>query len=165
MTPIVRCAVLAAALMTLAGCRQPDGEVPTPNETVQEELGDVTRDLQYIATGRDPNAANDLAEDLRKYARRETALAAVDELSQRTAAAVAGSQLTDEAAERLTHNLWLAIAALELSERQVEALQNETQALLVSVNVPEERAEAVAAQVGDVQRAVSDRPRRWYELF
>ena len=28
-----------------AGCRQPDGAVPTPDATVQEELGDVSREI------------------------------------------------------------------------------------------------------------------------
>jgi hypothetical protein len=52
-----------------------------------------------------------------------------------------------------------------LSERQIETLQNDVQALLMSVGIAEENAQQVAAQVGDVQVAVTDRPRRWYELF
>lgn len=73
--------------------------------------------------------------------------------------------MTEQAAQRLTHNLWLSVAARDISERQVESLQNDTQSLLVSVGVAEVRAQEVATQVGEVQRAVTDRPRRWYELF
>jgi hypothetical protein len=89
----------------------------------------------------------------------------VDELSRRTADALAGSQLSEQAAQRLTHNLWLSVAARDISERQIESLQNDTHSLLVSVGIPEDRAEQVAVQVGEVQRAVTSRPRRWYELF
>jgi hypothetical protein len=156
--------LICVSVLILVGCRQPDGEVPTPNAVVQEELGDVAKDLQYIANARDPEAPKDLAVDLRKYAR-PSALPAVDELSRRTAGAVAGSQLTEQAAQRLTHNLWLSVAARDISERQIESLQNDTHSLLVSVGISEDRAEQVAVQVGEVQRAVTSRPRRWYELF
>ena len=161
----VRSGFMCASILVLAGCRQPDGEVPTPDAVAQEELGDVARDLQYIANARDPNAPKDLADDLRKYAQRSSAVPAVDELSRRTAGALAGSQLSEQAAQRLTHNLWLSVAARDISERQIESLQNDTHSLLVSVGIPEDRAEQVAVQVGEVQRAVTSRPRRWYELF
>jgi hypothetical protein len=157
--------VLALAALPLAGCRQADGPIPMPDAAAQEELGDVARDLEGVSTGRDPQAPQNLADDLRKYARRPAAVPTVDELSRRTADAVRGSKLTEQGAQRLTHNLWLSVAARELSERQVENLQNDTQSLLVSVGVPEDRAQRVAAQVGEVQRAVNNRPRRWYELF
>jgi hypothetical protein len=157
--------LICASVLILAGCRQPDGQVPTPDAVVQEELGDVARDLQYIADKRDPEAPKNFADDLRKYAQRPSAVSAVDELSRRTAGAVAGRQLTEQAAQRLTHNLWVSVAARDISERQIESLQNDTHSLLVSVGIPEDRAEQVAIQVGEVQRAVTNRPRRWYELF
>jgi hypothetical protein len=155
---------ICASVLVLVGCRQPDGEVPTPDAVAQEELGDVARDLQNIGNARDPEAPKDLAYDLRKYAQR-SAVPAVDELSRRTADALAGSQLSEQAAQRLTHNLWLSVAARDISERQIESLQNDTHSLLVSVGISEDRAEQVAVQVGEVQRAVTSRPRRWYELF
>lgn len=160
----IRVGVVVGAVLMVSGCRQPDGPVPTPNDSVQEELVDITRDLQYIAAGRDPQAPQDLAYDLGKYAG-QTAKPAVDELSRRTASAVAGSQLTEQAAQRLTHNLWLAIAARDISERQIESLQNDTQSLLMSIGIAEGPAQEVALQVGEVQREVTERPRRWYELF
>ena len=165
MTSKVYYGLIGVAVLVLSGCRQPDGPIPTPDATVQEELGDVARDLQYIAAARDPQAPQNLAEDLRKYAQRPAAVPAVDELSRRTAGAVAGSQLSEQAAQRLTHNLWLSVAARDISERQIELLQNDTQSLLISVGISEERAQPVAVQVGEVQRAVTSRPRRWYEFF
>lgn len=151
--------------LSLGACRQADGPMPAPNETVQEELVDVTRDLQNVASGRDPQAPTDLADDLRKYAPSPDADSAVNELSERAAAVLAGVNLTEQAAQRLAHNLWLSVAARELSGRQVETLQNDVQSLLMAEGVAEENAQQVAAQVGDVQGVVTARPRRWYELF
>jgi hypothetical protein len=139
--------------------------MPAPDQNVQEELVDVTRDLQNVATGRDPQAPEDLAQDLRKYTDSPSAKLVVDELSQRTATVLAGVDLTEQAAQRLAHNLWLSVAASELSGRQVETLQNDVQSLLMAEGVAEESAQQVAAQVGTVQGAVNARPRRWYELF
>lgn len=160
-----RYVLVVIAGLFLGACRQGDGPVPTPDQTRQEELVDVTRDLQNIASGRDPQAPKDLADDLRKYAEGPTAVAAVDELSTRTARALGGRTLAEQDAQRLAHNLWLSVAAREMSERQIETLQNDVQVLLMSVGVAEEGAQQVAAQVGEVQSAVTLRPRRWYELF
>jgi hypothetical protein len=160
------CGLLIASLTVfLGGCRQADGPVPSPNQTYQEELVDVARDLQNVATGRDPNGLADLADDLRKYTDRPAARPLVDELSARTAQAVAGRELPEQDAQRLAHNLWVTIYAKELSERQIETLQNDMQAHLVSLGVGEDSAQQVAAQVGEVQSSVTLRPRRWYELF
>ena len=150
--------------LSVGACRQADGPIPAPNQDRQEELVDVMHDLQNVAAG-DPQAPGELADDLRKYAPMPEAEPAVDELSERTATVLAGVDLTEQAAQRLAHDLWLSVTALELSERQVETLQNEVQALLMEEGVAEENAQQVAAQVGDVQGAVTSRPRRWYELF
>lgn len=157
--------LVVIAGLSLGACRQADGPIPAPNKIIQEELIDVAQDLRNVASGRDPQAPKDLADDMRKYARQPSAEPAVDELSRRTAGVLAGVNLTEQAAQRLTHNLWLSAAARELSERQIETLQNDVQSLLMSVGVAEENAQQVAAQVGDVQGAVTERPRRWYELF
>jgi hypothetical protein len=160
------CPLLVVALtVLLGGCRQADGPVPTPNETYQEELVDVARDLQNVATGRDPNGSADLADDLRKYTEKPAARPLVDELSARTVKAIAGRELAEQDAQRLAHNLWVSVYAKDLSERQIETLQNDMQAHLVSLGVGEESAQQVAAQVGEVQSSVTLRPRRWYELF
>src|SRR5687768_11448970 len=147
------------------GCRQADGPVPAPTQIHQEELVDVARDLQNVATGRDPNGPKDLADDLRKYTEKPAARPLVDELSSRTAKAIAGRELPEQDAQRLAHNLWVAVYAKDLSEKQIETLRNDMQAHLVSRGVGEESAQQVAAQVGEVQSSVTLRPRRWYELF
>jgi len=160
------CALLIVTLSAfLGGCRQADGPVPTPNQTYQEELVDVARDLQNVASGRDPNGPADLADDLRKYTDKPAAKPLVDELSARTVKALQGRDLADQDAQRLAHNLWVSVYAKDLSERQITTLQNDMQSLLTSLGVNEEAALQVAAQVGEVQSSVTVRPRRWYELF
>ena len=139
--------------------------MPTPSEDVQAELDDVTRDLQNIALGRDPQARQDLADDLRKYSEAPSLDPAVDELSRRAATVLAGVDLAEDAAQQLAHSLWLSVAANELSERQMETLQNDVLSLLMAEGIAEESAQEVAAQIGEVQGAVAARPRRWYELF
>ena len=160
------CALLIVSLsFVLGGCRQADGPVPTPSETYQEELVDVARDLQNVASGSDPNGPTDLADDLRKYTERPAARPLIDELAARTVKVLQGRELADQDARRLAHNLWVAVYAKELSERQIEALQNDIQAQLVALGAGEESAQQVAAQVGAVQGSITRRPRRWYELF
>ena len=156
---------MVIAGLSLGACRQADGPIPTPSQTVQEELVDVSRDLQNVAAASDPQAAKDLSDDLRKYTPRENARPAVDQLSQRTAGVLVGVALTEQDAQRLAHVLWVSVAARELSERQIESLQNDVRALLTSIGVAEEKAQPVAAQVADVQGVVTDRPRRWYERY
>jgi len=151
--------------LSVGACRQADGPIPSPSQNVQEELVDVTHDLENVASARDPQAPRDLADDLRKYAHEPSNEPAVDELSLRVAKALAGINVDEQAAQRLTHMLWLSAEARELSERQIEVLQNDVQSLLISVGVAQENADLVAAQVGEVQVAVTERPRRWYELF
>ncbi len=151
--------------LSLGACRQADGPMPTPSEDVQSELDDVTRDLQNVASARDPQARQDLADDLRKYADAQSAESVVDELSQRAATALAGVDLAEQAAQQLAHSLWLSVAARELSERQTETLQNDVLSLLLAEGIAEESAQRVVAQIGEVQGAVAARPRRWYELF
>ncbi len=151
--------------LSLGACRQADGPMPTPSEDVQEELDDVMRDLQNVASGRDPQARQDLADDLRKYTDVPSTEPAVDELSGRTATVLAGVDLAEQAAQRLAHSLWLSVVARELSERQMETLQDDVLSLLMAEGIAEDSAQLVAAQIGEVQGAVGARPRRWYELF
>jgi len=162
---LVRAFVVVVVSLSFGACRQADGPMPVPSEDVQKELGDVVKDLQNVAGAKDPQAPSDLASDLRKYAGRRDAEPTVDELTRRTVTALSGIELPEQSAQRLAHSLWVSIAARELSERQVESLKSDMQLMLTSLGVAESNAQLVAAQVGDVQGAVGDRARRWYELF
>ena len=160
----VQYAVILVSALALGACRQADGPMPTVDPGIQNELQDITHDLQNLAR-LDPSGAEDLAHDLGKYPRASEEVPAVNELSRRTSEVLVGKPFTEQAAQRLAHSLWTSIAARELSERQIETLQNDVQSILVSIGVAEPQAQQVAAQVGEVQKAVGDRPRRWYEFF
>lgn len=151
--------------LSLGACRQADGPMPTPSDGVLAELDDVTRDLQNVASARDPQARQDLADDLRKYVEVPDAVSAVDALSRQAATVLAGVDLAEQEAGRLAHSLWLAATASELSERQMEGLRDDVLSLLTAEGIAEESAQEFAAQMGEVQDAVNARPRRWYELF
>ena len=144
--------------------------MPAQQEDVPNRLGDLGRDLVSVSRG-DVEARENFADDLRVFVeedasdRRSAAVDAVDELSRRVVTVVADRRLSDEQAQQLAERLWTAVAAHELSARQVETLQTDLQGALVAVGVPEDDAQNVAAQVEDVQRAVSTRQRRWYEFF
>ena len=157
-------AIIIFSALALGACRQADGPMPTVNAEIQNELQDITHDLQNVAR-RDPSGPEDLAHDLGKYPRASDEVPAVNELSRRTGEVLVGKSFKEQTAQRLAHSLWTSIAARELSERQMEALQNDVQSQLVAIGVAEPQAQQVAAQVGEVQKAVGDHPRRWYEFF
>jgi hypothetical protein len=164
MTSFSRYVFIAAAVISLAGCRQPDGPLPASDDEVQNRLGDMTRDLLNVAA-RQPDAGNEFAEDLTVFARSPEGEEASRAFARRVVDVIPGSRLNDQSAQRLAHSCWMAVAGRELSQRQVEGVQNDIEGLLSSIGVPEEPAHAVAEQVSEVQRVVTIRPRRWYELF
>ena len=161
------CVVLIASVLALPGCRQFDGDVPTPSEDAQGEIRDISRDILNIASGSDQQAPKDFADDLLRYTvdKRDWANDAVRDLARQSAEALAGRTVPEQAAQQLALHFWVAVTARELSERQIETLQGDVQALFGSVGVPEAQASAVAGQVGDVQQLATDRTRRWYEVF
>lgn len=156
--------VFVAAMALLAGCRQPDGPMPVADAEAQNRLGDVSRDLMSMVS-RQPDATKDLADDLKVFAPNAEAEQAADHLATQLGQVVPGSRLTEQSAQRLARNCWTAISGPQLSQRQVEGLQNDVEGLLSSIGVAEQKAHEVAAQLADVQSVVSERKRRWYELF
>ena len=162
---MIRYALILVAAAALTSCRQADGTMPTPSQTAADDIYDLSRDLQNVAA-RNPDAPTELAQDIHEYADdKASAKPAVDELVRRTTSTLGGSMLSEQTARQLAHSLWMTVAARDLSERQIETLQNEVRTVLMSTGVSEENAQQVAAQVGEVQLAVTDRQRRWYEMF
>ena len=137
--------------------------MPEASETVANELGDISRDLQNVAY-QSPSAAQDLTEDISHYAQGSNGgEAAAQELAQRLAQALAGKMFKVAQAMPVAHTVWVAVAARQLSEQQIENLSNDMKSELMALGVDESRAQSVADQVGAVQQAVTARHRRWYE--
>jgi len=159
------CALVVVFALSFVGCRQADGALPATTGTVPNELGDISRDLQNLASG-NPEGPKDLSDDLSHYAEGTNGgPAAASELSRLLGQALTGKTFKLADAMPLAHTCWVAVAGRQLSEKQIENLQNEMKLQLTTMGVSEQQAQEVAAQVGVVQQAVTARHRRWYELL
>jgi hypothetical protein len=156
---------LCTVSLIVAGCRQPDGALPTEGPEDKSRWNDVARDLQNIAGG-DANGPQEFADDIKVWA---TPIAGrwapADELGQRVTTALKGKTLPDDGAAQLARFFWIAAAARDLSERQTERLQDDIKEALVKLGAAEAAATAVGEQIGTLQEAVTRKERRWYQLF
>jgi hypothetical protein len=156
------------SLALLAGCRMADGPVPDSKaEDVPNQLGDLGRDLSGVVNG-DPQARQDFVDDLMAFADLEAspdAEAPVKALAAQVLDAVAATKPSEAATAPLLERLYVTISARQLSEGQVKTLQEDVQAAATGLGVDDVKARALAAQVGIVQQAVTERHRRWYEVF
>ena len=158
----VRTIVLVIACLA-AGCRQPEGEIPSPAGEQANKTDDISRDLLAVAQ-RSPGAEQDLASDLQNLTGSVPQPALVDELSTRVRDAIAGTTLTDETAKKLATQLYVALAGSELSERQIDVLQRDIVSTLGAAGVPAEKAEPVGAAARELQVRVTRNPRRWWQV-
>jgi hypothetical protein len=156
---------IALMLAIVAGaCRQADGTIPMPSTDQRNEIDDIAHDMRNVAR-KDPQAPKDLAEDLSKYSTQAPAITATNELARRLSVALQNAKLDEEPAERLAHTLWVGVIARDISDRQVQALQNDVKVVLTSSGVTAQNADAVADQIRGVQQTVTQRRKRWYEVF
>jgi hypothetical protein len=157
--------LIFVALFSVTACRQADGPMPDATGTVANELGDISRDLQNLATG-DPTGPKDLSEDIGHYAEGTNGgEAAAGELARRLGQALSGKSFKLAQVTPVAHSCWVTVSARQLSEKQVEDLKNQMKSDLMSLGANEQQAQSVADQVGVVQQAVTARHRRWYELL
>jgi len=156
------CFLLIAVAFVGAGCR---GEVPIPQptETDANEIGDVSRDLDGVASG-DRQAIQDLADDLGTLGDLETGAPRAPEMASRLRAAIAERRLSDEQGLQLATHMFVAFSAGELSEAQLTSLQNDVRTLLQQIGAPPDRIQPVVDQVAAVQAQVKV-PRRWWQLY
>ena len=158
-------AFVFAAVLHLAACRQADGPMPETTPDTANELGDISRDLQNLASGK-PDGPQDLANDISHYADGDKdGEAAAAELARRLGEALTGKSFKLTQAMPVAHSCWVTVAARQLSEKQLDNLKNEMKQELIALVANEQQAQGVADQVGVVQQAVTARHRRWYELL
>jgi hypothetical protein len=157
------CASILILAVLISGCRQADGPTPEATESVANELGDISRDLQNVAY-QNSTGVQDLTEDISHYAQGTNGgEAAAQELARRLGQALTGKMFKVAQAMPVAHTAWLTVAARQLSEQQIENLKSEMKSELIALGVDEQQAQSVADQVGVVQQAVTARHRRWYE--
>lgn len=158
-------ALVLTVVLPVAACRQADGAMPETTATTPNELGDISRDLQNLASG-DPSGPTDLTDDIRHYTEGSTGgEAAAGELARRLGSALTGKMFKLAQVMPVAHTTWVAVAGRQLSEKQIDNLKNEMKSELMALGVNEQQAQSVADQVGAVQQAVTARHRRWYELL
>ena len=160
-------ALCVAVALAAAGCRMSDGPMPTPTSEDLNRLDDLRRDVGNVVGG-NQEGRKDFADDLLVFVTpgaRPEAPAAINELARLIADAAVASKLKEEALPPLLKQVWVAVAARELSEKQVATLQADVRTTLAGLGVPEPSQQAISSQIVVVQKAVTDRSRRWYEVF
>jgi outer membrane murein-binding lipoprotein Lpp len=158
------CAAALSAACAVAGCRQSDGAWPAEKDDVPNRLHDLQRDIESVAGG-EADAPKDLADDLAVFTADPEGVAASRTLAGSVSVVLVKRKLTEDSLKQLATILWKAVGAHELSERQVDALKDDMRGTLISIGVAQSDANAVADRVGQTQKAVTQRTRRWYERY
>jgi hypothetical protein len=160
--------VVCLVASVTAACRMADGPLPNPKaDEVPNQLGDLGRDLSGVVNG-DVQARQDFVDDMMAFVDLEQAPdaeAPVKQLAGQVIDAVVVTKAQESAVAPLLEHLYVAIRARELSENQVKTLEENVQTAASRMGVDDVKARALAAQAGIVQQAVTDRHRRWYEVF
>ncbi len=144
-----------------------DGPLPASSDDVDNRLNDLRRDLGDVVAGRE-EARKDFSDDLMVFVDtgdKPDAIPAINDFAKQIADAVVAAKLPEAKVAPILKTAWTTVAARELSEKQVTALQAEMRTTLVGLGIPEASAQTITNQVGTVQKAVTDRRRRWYEVF
>ena len=161
-------AVCLSLALSNAACRMADGPLPDSKDPdIANQLGDIERDLENVLSG-DPQGRQDFEDDLMRFAdlaARPEAEAPIKQLSSQVVEAVTATKAKGGALTPLVERLYVAINARQLSEAQAKALGEDVLAALSRMGLDDVKARAIAAQVAIVQQAVTDRHRRWYEVF
>ena len=159
-----RCAALllgAGLLLTIAGCRQPDGTLPAPQGDQTNRIQDISRDLQNLAA-KDANAPSELYDDLTYLEATPRPEPPLRELSQALASALGGTKLSDEDANTIANHLFVAVSGRDLSEAQVQKVGDDLRASLVEVGANPQAAERAAVATTALAGEVSENKKRWY---
>jgi uncharacterized protein YgfB (UPF0149 family) len=163
MRAIVYALVLLVSV-SAGGCKQGDGSLPAKTGDVPNRISDLKRDLETVVAG-DQAAIQDLADDLIVFTEEPEGHTAIRALANTVGPMLVKRVVNDEAMTRIATVLWTAAAGNDLSERQVDALKDEMRNVLMSVGVTQPDANLAAGRVGEVQKAVTQRARHWYERY
>ncbi len=156
-------ALLAAASMS-AACTQADGEMPAKSGEVPQRLVDIGRDIDNV-TGGNPDGPVELTDDLLVFADGPEAIDATRALSTTVSGMLVNRTLDEQTRSQLATLLWTTVAARDFSERQIDKLKDDMRELLMTIGVSQQDANLAAGWVGNVQKAVTQRSRRWYERY
>jgi hypothetical protein len=145
-------------------CKQGDGPMPAKSGDVPNRLGDLKRDLEAVVGG-DYQAVQDLTDDLMVFIDEPEGQAMTKAMSTTICSMLVRRPVNDDMQTKIVNLMWTAVAARELSERQMDALKDDVRNTLLAVGVTQPDANLAAGRVGEVQKAVTLRTRRWYERY
>lgn len=159
-------ACVSALLLT--SCKMADGPLPNPKEgETANRIGDMSRDLASIAAG-EAESLKDFNDGLMTFVNagdKPDAVAPVQELGKQLIAGFTAAKATDRAVIPLLEQVVIGLEGTALSENQVQQVKEGVQKAATDLGVDDVRARALGAQIEIVQHAVTDRHRRWYEVF
>jgi hypothetical protein len=165
--PMGRAGLCVAVLLvglSVAGCRQAEGPIPTPVDEQPNKIYDIGRDLQNIARG-EAQASQDLLDDLNGLDGTPRPAPLVRDLSTATADAVAGASLADAQAQEIARLLFIALTAEELNAQQIEQVAGDLRAALAGSGADDAQAARVATAATTLQDAITLNRKRWYHMF
>ena len=149
------CALLLAAAVGAAACKQGDGPLPEKSGDVPNRLADLHRDLQAIIGG-DQRAIQDLSDDLVVFTEEPEGQTATKAMATTLCSMLVNRPLSDEAQTRIIDLMWKAVASTELSERQVDALKDDVRNTLLSIGVTQPDANLAAGRVADLMFKIAE---------
>jgi hypothetical protein len=160
--------VICLSALLLGSCRMADGPVPDAKQgETANRIGDMSRDLGNVAAGH-AEARQDFMDGLMQFVDvgdKPDAVAPVKELGNQLMAAFTDTNASDRAIVPLLEQVVIGLEATSLSENQVQQVKEAVQKAAIDLGVGDVKARALGAQIEIVQHAVTNRHRRWYELF
>lgn len=154
---------MLVVMVSSAGCRQPDGPIPSPTGEQANETADVARDLLSVAAGQ-PDAVRELNDDLYDWGDPAPPPLLVDRLTKTLATALSGKSPSEAAAQELANVLFVVRRARELSPRQIEQVRAELRAALAKAGASDGPVSNVSVAAYDLQTTITQNRRRWYHF-
>lgn len=160
--------VICLCVVLVSSCRQADGPLPDAKQgELANRIADMSRDLGNVAAGH-AEATMDFMDGLMAFVDvgdKPDAVGPVKELGNQLMAAYTASKASERAVVPLLEQVVVGLEGTSLSENQVQLVKEGVQKAATDMGVDDVRARALAAQIEIAQHAVTDRHRRWYEVF
>lgn len=154
---------MLGALLMVAACRQPIGNVPAATGEQANKVVDLSRDLQNVAAGRDDGT--EMMYDLNTLDSSVRPPALVKALSDALVGGLRGKSLSDEQAEDVAKLLFVVTTRTDLNSKQIRRAAEDVQAALVALGVDVAAADRVKTASTALGAAVTTNQKRWYHLF
>ena len=164
MKSTARVLALGVCLLSVvaAGCRQPEGPIPTKAGEDVNKAEDLARDFKNVSHGAS-GSPQELSDDLGAMTDGvpQPLVAGLDKALQ---TALTGRQLQDQPAQQLADAIFIVIKARAFTERQIEKTRGDVSAAVRATGAPA-AAEAAVADASAALMKSRMHQRRWYEVF